>query len=80
MCANSMYDVSCRDFETSMTYIHNIWILCIFLGLIYTSVSVPARKMKKKREFDPHSQVFKAITVRVLCFPVAGQMSIFLMQ
>lgn len=67
-----MYDVSYRDFETSMTYVHNIWMVCIFLGLIYTFVSVAVRERVKK-EFDPHSLMFKVITILVLCFPVAGQ-------
>lgn len=67
-----MYDVSCRDFGTSMTYVHNIWMFCIFLGLIYTLVSVPGRE-KEKIEFDPHSQVFKAVTVLVLCFLIVRQ-------
>ena len=42
-----MYDVSCKDFETSMTYVHNIWMFCIFLGLIYTFVSMPTKERKK---------------------------------
>lgn len=48
MCVNSMYDVFCRDFEISMIYIYNIWILCIFFGFIYIFVLVLVRKMKKK--------------------------------
>lgn len=54
-----MYDVSCRDFETSMTYVPNIWMFCIFLGLIYTFVSMPAKE--EKLELDPHSQIFKSM-------------------
>lgn len=66
-----MYDVSYRDFETSMTYVHNIWMFCIFLGLIYTSVSVPVREREQK--FDSHSYMFKAIAVLVTCFLVSGR-------
>lgn len=68
-----MYDVSRRDFETSMTYVHNIWMFCIFLGLIYTFVSVPVRERNRKKEFAPYPYMFKAITVLVLCFLVVGQ-------
>lgn len=53
---------------------------CIFLGLIYTFASVPARERRGKKESYPDSQVFRVITVLVLAFGSWDRMSLSLLS
>ena len=45
----------------------------LYFSWTYLHTGVRARKRKEKIEFDPHSQMFKAVTVLVLCFLLVGQ-------